>query len=227
MPWAALVLALAVLVSTGRASLKIIWKTLGVTLPLAGWLVFVWVIVAERAPDSMLLYQSSPGDSPWRSVTAIGLRFLALALVTFGVINHASRIEPAFTFKLFLPSQVKAVILAAASLVGSFREGLARAHTALVTAGLLTTRRSLLNLKNGWLLLRTTWVAWVGISSERLDTKWEIEDLPFSAPLNAFTGALLTLADILWLLLAIILTVLQAMGLSINSILQLAAFHQQ
>jgi hypothetical protein len=198
-PWVPLLLGFALALSNGVASRRILVRAVVVTMPLVGWLAVIWVWAAARTPDLLLIYRPTSGETAWWAVAAVGIRLFALALLTLAAAGIASRLEPSFALRLSAPRSVKTMILAAASFALAMREGLGRAHTALIAANVVSSRRSLLNFRSGWILFRTTWVAALGVAMERLDSKWELEGLPESAPLQEFTHPRLSLADAWWL----------------------------
>ncbi len=198
-----LVLALgsAFTLALGRRGVVVARRALLSVAPLAIFLTLVWVVIVGRAPE-VVFFRSTRPASPWLSVAAITSRLFLLALLTFGVIEAGSRIRPPFVFGLALPREARIVLLATTSLVGAMRLGAERAHTALVSANILTGRRSWRNLAHGWLLVRTTWVAAVGIAVERLDTKWKCEDLPNAAAAALPPARGLNARDVIWTSLA-------------------------
>lgn len=200
-PVLGLALASAFTLALGRRGVVVARRAILSVAPLAIFLTLVWVVIVGRAPQ-VIFFRSTHPSSSWQSVAAITSRLFLLALLTFGVIEAGSRVRPLFVFGLALPREAKVLLLATTSLVGAMRLGAERAHTALVAANILTGRRSWRNLAHGWLLVRTTWVAAVGIAVERLDTKWTCEDLPGATAVALPRVEGLNLRDMLWLSLA-------------------------
>lgn len=202
-PWVALILSIALSLASTAALPRLILRATIVTLPLSAWLTLIWIGVGPKGPASFLLYHP-PADAPGTLLVAgLGIRFFALALLTLAAIELAGRIKPSFALRLSIPRAAKIILLAATSFTYAFAESVGRAHTALVAANVITARRSVTNFKNGWLLIRSSWISALGIASERLDTKWRYERLPDEVPLARLTKPTIVPTDILWLTFAI------------------------
>lgn len=209
-PWAAVGIAAALAIFGPNARLKVATRAVAITLPLIGWLALIWIWVAPPKPDVLFIYRPSTTESSSDFVAALAIRFFLLALLTLAAVEHADRIRPSFALRLAAPRSAKVLILSASSLSYAFSDAVRRAHTALVAAGVITSRRSLANFRNGWLLIRTSWVAALGIITERLDTKWHFENLPEAAPLEHFASPMFGLRDLLWVTPAIAAVVAEA-----------------
>ena len=184
--------------SAGLSGFLIIGRALLAVAPIAMFLVLVWIGIIGRAPDTNLFYRPGNSASAWHVVGAIVARLFLFALFTFAVVRAGAALQPSFVAGLSLPKAFKVILLAAASIADLMRHGSQRAHTALIVANVISPRMSLRNLKYGWLLVRTTWVAAVGMAAERLDTKWSYEDLPAAAPMRRI-GPSLRWGDLLWI----------------------------
>jgi hypothetical protein len=209
-PWAAVALCGALVIGSGASPLKLTVRAAIVALPLVGWLALIWVGVGPTAPTGLLIYHPPAAATPWLFVVALGIRFFTLALLTLAAAEKGGRIKPSFALRLSLPRDAKVVLLAASSLSHAFVEAVRRAHTALVAANVITPGRSAMNLRNGWVLLRTSWVAALGIATERLDTKWQLENLPDAVPFDRLAGPAFSMRDPCWLIPAALAAVLQA-----------------
>jgi hypothetical protein len=200
-PGFALALAILFVTSRGAGGLVALKRAILISAPVAAFLAIVWIGVVGRAPDATIFYRPAGPVGAWTGVAAVGARLFLVALFTFAAVETGARIRPSFLGGLAVPRPFKIVLLAAASLADVMRQGSQRAHTALVAANVLTGRPSLRNLSSGWLLLRTTWVAALGIADERLSSKWLHEDLPEAAPLGGRRP--LTGRDLAWLAAAL------------------------
>ncbi|MDB5703276.1 MAG: hypothetical protein JWN66_392 [Sphingomonas bacterium] len=209
-PWAAVALCVVLAIGSGASPLKLVARTAIVALPLVGWLTLIWVGIGPPPPSVLLVYQPPAATTPLSLVTALGIRFFAFALLTLAAAEKGKRIRPSFALRLSLPRDAKIVLLAASSLSHAFVEGVRRAHTALVAANVITPRRSAKNLRNGWVLLRTSWVATLGVATERLDTKWQFENLPEAVPFDRIARPAFSLPDLCWLIPAAAAAALQA-----------------
>lgn len=209
-PWAAAAIALVLAAPSPARLLKTIIRALSISLPLVGWLAFIWLWVAPSKPHTLLLYRPAPSDPTWVLVVALGMRFFVFALLTLAAVERGNRIRPSFLLRLAIPRTPKVLLLTASSLAQAFADGVRRAHTALVAAGVVTSRRSERNLFHGWLLIRTSWVAALGVATERSDTKWRFEDLPDAVPLERLARPTFVSRDILWSVPAITAALLQA-----------------
>jgi hypothetical protein len=194
----------------GRRALSVLRRAAMSVGSLVVLLAAVWVGIVGHAPERMLFFRPNGPVTAWTAVLATGSRLLTLSLLSFSATAAASRLRPDFVSGLAVPRSLKAVLLSTLSFADVLREGSRRAHTALVAANIVSPRMSLRNLRHGWLLLRTVWVAAVGIASERLDTKWLFEDLPHAAVQTDVTPVSLSRADLFWLsgaLIALVLSV--------------------
>jgi hypothetical protein len=198
-----LALGLAFALSAGRPGLRALLSALLSVIPLVLFLAVVWIGIVGHAPDATLFYRPDALASAWDAVAAISVRLFLLALFTFSAVQVGSKQRLSFVVGLALPRPAKVILLAAASFADVMTQGSRRAHTALVAANVLTPRISTRNFRHGWLLLRTTWVAAVGIAAERLDTKWAYENLPNDAPIQRPINAGLTWRDLAWLAAAV------------------------
>jgi hypothetical protein len=209
-PWAALAIAIVLAARSPATLVKTNIRALSITLPLVGWLTIIWLWVAPSKPDTLLLYRPAPAEPAWVLVAALGLRFFVFALLTLAAVERASRIKPSFLLRLAIPRSVKLLLLTASSMAQAFTDGVRRAHTALVAAGVVTSRRSLRNFLQGWLLIRTSWVSALGLAAERTDTKWRFENLPDAVPLAQLARPALVRGDLFWVVPAIAAVLSQA-----------------
>jgi hypothetical protein len=201
MPGFALALGIVFALSRGAGGLLALRRAILTSTPVIAFLAIVWIGVVGRAPDATVFYRPAGPVNAWTGVAAVGTRLFLVALFAFAAVETGTRIRPSFLGGLAAPRAFKVVLLATASLADVMRQGSQRAHTALVAANVLTGRPSLRNALGGWVLLRTTWVAALGIAEERLNTKWLHEDLPERAPLDG--GRRLNKSDFGWLVAAI------------------------
>lgn len=179
-----LALGIVFALSRGAGGLAALRRAVLTSAPVIAFLAIVWIGVVGRAPDATIFFRPVAPGNAWTGVAAVGARLFLVALFAFSAVETGARMRPSFLGGLAVPRAWKVVLLATASLADVMRQGSQRAHTALVAANVLTGRPSLRNVLCGWVLLRTTWVAALGIADERLDTKWLHEELPEKAPLD-------------------------------------------
>jgi hypothetical protein len=198
-----LILGLLFSLSMGWAGIQALKSAVISVVPLFVLLIIVWGGIVSRVPDASIFFSTGKPISVWIAVSSISIRLFLLALFTFAVVKIGAKGNNTFINGLSIPLSWKVILLAAISLADILKQGSQRAHTALVTANILTAKLSFRNISHGWLLLRTTWVAAIGITSERLDTKWAYEDLPSSALERSGEKRVFTWIDIFWIMAAI------------------------
>jgi hypothetical protein len=126
------------------------------------------------------------------------------------IVCFASSTPLRFIRALYAPLILKRLLVLTLSLIETFRHAIDRAHTALVSAGLLTRKMSIHNLVNAWVLVQAVWLTAITIVMRRLRDKWPIE-----RTLYLLDGALMPVApptlsrnDIIWLPLVLAAAIL-------------------
>lgn len=186
MPVGSGLVVLAYLITEGR---KVAWRTLSRTAVLCGplitFLYFVWTVYLGYAPSEVLFAKSGYNLTAGEYTLGLSSRLVVMVmLVVVLVESFQQKQRGEFIEGLFLPERAKIYLLLATSLSNTMIMAARRAHTALVSANVLTGRWSTRNLFEVHRLIQTTWLASLAIAIERLDTKWKYEELPVSRMAN-------------------------------------------
>ena len=169
----ALVLAFG---SRQRVTTALFWSAL-IVLPLAGFMSLVWVGIVGRAPHEIATGAEGSRAAAASYVALVCLRLFIIALAIQATFLHFAGWTPLrFVGGLRAPPTVKRLLTLTLSLIETMTQAVDRARTALITAGIITRRRSLQNLRNGWLLVQTVWLTAITIVIARTRDKWTIED---------------------------------------------------
>jgi len=148
-----------------------------VVLPLAAFMVLVWVGIVGRAPAEIAAGVAGTRADAASYVLFICLRLFLIVLAIQLVILRFDALTPLqFVCALHLPVTAKRLLVLTLSLIETLRHAIDRARTALVAAGLVTRAPSLRNLLTGWVLVQTVWLSAITIVVGRLRDKWPIEN---------------------------------------------------
>jgi hypothetical protein len=192
------------------ASRRAIWSALawstGIVLPLVLFMMVVWVGIVGRAPDEIATNAEGSRAAASLYVAITCLRLFIIAFTVQAAFLHFAGWTPLrFVGALALPGMAKKLLVLTLSLMDTILQAVDRARTALIGAGLITRERSWRNLRHGWVLVQTVWLAVITIVLGRTRDKWPVEDTlaRLEASLAARATAQLTAADLGWIALAI------------------------
>jgi hypothetical protein len=183
----------------------IAWST-AIVAPLALFMVLVWVVVVGRAPAEIASGTEGSRVAASLHVATVCLRlFIMATMVQVAVLRFAGWTPLRFIRALRIPLTAKKLVILTLSLVETILQAVDRARTALIAAGVITRRHSLTNLRNGWILVQTVWLATITIVLGRLRDKWKAEDTvaQLDGTLQRTAAEGLTRADVAWLALLI------------------------
>lgn len=98
-----LAVALAFSLSAGPSGFLVIGRALLTVVPIAVFLVLIWIGFIGRAPDATLFYRPGNSASAWQGVAAIVVRLFLFALLTFAAVEAGAALRPSFVAGLTLP----------------------------------------------------------------------------------------------------------------------------
>jgi hypothetical protein len=177
-------LAMLAILSLAFAAIEVGWPTatalrrsIVLVLPLALFMAVVWVGVVGRSPAEIAAGVAGTRTAALLHIARICARLFIVVFTIQSVIAcFASSTPLEFIRALHAPLTVKRLLVLTLSLIETFRHAIDRAHTALVSAGLLTRQASIRNLLNVWVLVQTVWLTAITIVIRRLRDKWPIEN---------------------------------------------------
>ena len=178
----------------------------GIVLPLALFMLVVWVGIVGRAPDEIAANLEGSRSAAALHVAIVCLRLFIVAFAAQAAFLHFDGWTPLrFIGELALPRVGKKLLVLTLSLMETILQAVDRARTALIGAGLITRAHSWRNLRHGWILVQTVWLTVITIVLGRTRDKWPIEDTlaRLEGSLAARATARLTAADFGWIALAI------------------------
>jgi hypothetical protein len=171
-----LLVAFAVL-EVGAASFVALRRAAIVMLPLAAFMLLVWVGLVGRAPQDIAAGVDGSRASALLYVITVAARlFVIVCLVQLVVFRFASETPMRFVRALHAPAGAKRLIVLTLSLIETLRHSADRAHTALIAGGVITRSLSLRNIAHGWVLMQTVWLTAITTVTARVRDKWPIEN---------------------------------------------------
>jgi hypothetical protein len=205
-----LLVILAATLCFALASRRPIWSALGwsagIVLPLALFMIVVWVGIVGRAPHEIAAGLEGSRRAASVHVAIICLRLFVIAFTVQATFLHFAGWTPLrFIGALALPRTAKKLLVLTLSLIDTILQSVDRARTALIGGGLITRRRSWRNLRHGWILVQTVWLTVITIVLGRTRDKWPVEDTlaRLEGSLAARAYARLTAIDLGWMALAL------------------------
>ena len=173
---AALTLAFAAIEVRG-ASLLALKRAAMVVLPLAGFMVVVWVGIVGESPAQLAADAAGTRTAALAYVgTLCGRLFFIVAVIQLTFLRFAALTPLQIIRALALPTAVKRVLVITLSLIGTLRHAIDRAHIALIAAGTLTRSPSWRNMIHSWRLIQAVWLSAVTIMVGRMRDKWPVEN---------------------------------------------------
>jgi hypothetical protein len=207
---AGLVIILAATLCFALASRRPIWSALawsgGIVLPLALFMMMVWVGIVGRAPHEIAAGLEGSRGAASLHVAVICLRLFVIAFTVQATFLHFAGWTPLrFVGALALPRVAKKLLVLTLSLIDTILQAVDRARTALIGAGLITRQRSWRNLRHGWILVQTVWLTVITIVLGRTRDKWPVEDTlsRLEGSLAARATARWSAVDLGWIALAV------------------------
>jgi hypothetical protein len=201
---------LAATLGFALASRRALWSALtwscGIVLPLALFMMVVWVGIVGRAPQEIAAGVEGSRAAASMHVAIICLRLFIIAFTVQATFLHFAGWTPLrFIGALTLPRTVKKLLVLTLSLIDTILQAVDRARTALIGAGLITRQRSWRNLRHGWILVQTVWLTVITIVLGRTRDKWPVEGTltRLEGALAARIPARLSAQDFGWIALAI------------------------
>jgi hypothetical protein len=148
-----------------------------VVLPLAGFMIVVWVGIVGESPAQIAADTAGTRTAALAYVAQICGRLLFIVVVVQLVFLRFAALTPlAFVRALALPAAAKRTLVITLSLIETLRHAVDCAHIALIAAGTLTRAPSWRNLVHAWRLIQAVWLSAVTIVLGRLRDKWPVEN---------------------------------------------------
>jgi hypothetical protein len=184
-------------------------RSLVLVLPLATFMLLVWVLIVGRAPADIAAGVVGSRSTALLYVALICTRLFLIVFVIQSIVACFANTTPLRVIAaLRVPMTVKRLLVFTLSLVETFRHAIDRAYTALIACGLFSRRRSIRNLINSWVLVQTVWLTAITIVLGRLRDKWPIEntlgllDHTLQPPAQSLSSK-----DLVWLPIAAVATI--------------------
>ena len=148
-----------------------------VVLPLAGFMVIVWVGIVGESPAQIAADAAGTRAAALAYVaTLCGRLFFIVAVIQLVFLRFAKLTPLQIIRALALPTTAKRVLVITLSLIGTLRHAIDRAHTALIAAGTLTRSPSVRNVVHSWRLIQAVWLSAITIMVGRMRDKWPVEN---------------------------------------------------
>jgi hypothetical protein len=148
-----------------------------VVLPLAGFMVVVWVGIVGESPAQIAADSAGTRMAALAYVaTLCGRLFFIVAVIQLVFLRFAKLTPLQIIRALALPITAKRVLVITLSLIGTLRHAIDRAHVALIAAGTLTRSPSLRNIMHSWRLIQAVWLSAITIMVGRMRDKWPVEN---------------------------------------------------
>jgi hypothetical protein len=172
------VLALAFAVIEVRSAIMpALRRTALLVLPLAAFMLFVWVVIIGEAPYELAAAAAGTrADALIYVAKLCGRLFLIVGVVQLVFLRFRALTPLQLIRALALPAIVKRVLVITLSLIATLHHAIDRAHIALIAAGTLTGAVSPRNLLHGWRLIQAVWLSAVTIMLGRMRDKWPVEN---------------------------------------------------
>src|SRR5215470_13623357 len=170
------VIAAFALIEIGTRTLAALLRSALIVLPLAVFMVLVWVGLVGRSPAEIAAGVPGTRAAAATYVAVVCLRLFLIVVAVQLVILRFDRLTPLqFICALRISATAKRLLALTLSLTETLRHAVERARTALIAAGVITRRPSLRNIVNGWMLVQTVWLSAITIAVGRMRDKWPIE----------------------------------------------------
>ena len=168
--------ALFAVIEVGPHAALALRRAVILMLPLAAFMILVWVGVVGRAPADIAASQPGSRMNALIYVSIVGARlFLIVAIVQIAAMRFAALTPLQFIQALRAPVALKRLGVLTLSLVETLLQAVDRAHTALIASGVITRRISARNLFHGWVLVQTVWLTAITSVTGRMRDKWPME----------------------------------------------------
>jgi hypothetical protein len=202
--------AVFAVIEVGSGAFAALRRAVILMVPLALFMLVVWVGVVGRAPADIAASQPGSRLSALVYVGVVSTRlFLIVAVVQIAAMRFSELTPLQFIRLLRAPIAFKRLGVLTLSLVETLLQAVDRAHTALIASGVITRRLSARNLVYGWVLVQTVWLTAITSVTGRMRDKWPVEQtLKLLDPLLA-EGETATLEgrDLAWIVSAAIVAV--------------------
>jgi hypothetical protein len=159
------------------ATLVALRRAAMVVLPLAGFMILVWVGIVGGSPSQIAADTAGTRTAALAYVAQICGRLLFIVAVVQLILLRFDALTPLqFVRALALPAAAKRTLVVTLSLIETLRHAVDRAHIALIASGTLTRAPSWRNVVHSWRLIQAVWLSAVTIVLGRLRDKWPVEN---------------------------------------------------
>jgi hypothetical protein len=192
-------------IEIGAAALLALRRAVLLMLPLAAFMLIVWVGIVGRSPAEIASGGPGTREAALSHVAAVSLRLLLVVFVLQAAMLCFRNESPFSVIRaLHAPLAVKRLLVLTLSLIETLRHSVGRSHTALVASGVITRGLSLRNLLHGWILIQSAWLTAITTVVGRLRDKWPAENtLALLEPALAHRPRPFSTADLTWIAVAL------------------------
>jgi len=175
-------------------------RSILIMLPLAAFMLAVWVGIVGRSPAEIAARVDGSRLSAFAYAATVSLRLFIIIFVVQAALMCFHNESPFTAIRaLTLPLPVKRLVVLTLSLIATLRHAVDRSHTALVSSGVITRRLSLRNVMHGWVLIQSVWLTAITTVLGRVRDKWPAENTlvllePALRPIVRPPGT----ADVIW-----------------------------
>ena len=177
-----------------------------VMVPLATFMLVIWVGIVGRAPEEIAAGISGSRNAAFLYVVIVAARLFLIVFLLQAVLQRFDDGTPfGFVRRLRAPAGAKHMMILTLSLIETLRNAVGRTHTALVAAGIITRAVSLKNIGSGWILVQTVWLTAITTVTARMRDKWPTENtLALLGPALDGSERRLSSSDWFWMSLAVV-----------------------
>jgi hypothetical protein len=203
---AVLGVTLILALTSGRRVLTALVRSAGIVLPLAAFMVLVWVGIVGRAPAEIAAGVEGSRAAAAGYVALLCLRLFIIAFAIQAILLRFAGWTPlGFVRALTAPATAKKLLVLSLSLIETTLHAVDRARAALIAAGIITRGHSWRNLRSGWVLVQTVWLTVITIAIGRMSDKWPVENTlaRLDDVLAAPVAARFAPADVGWIALGL------------------------
>ena len=192
--------ALFCLIEVGFRATAGLKRAAMVMAPLAAFMLLIWVGVVGRAPQEIAAGVEGSRTSALIYVSVVSARLFLIVFLAQAVTMRFDHETPLnFVRAVYAPTGAKRLIILTLSLIETLRNSVDRAHTALVSAGVVTRSVSIKNITCGWILVQTVWLTAITTVTARMRDKWPTENtLALLGPALEGGEKRLSARDLLW-----------------------------
>lgn len=142
--------------------------------PIFLFLCLVWIIIMGDDASS-----ANKGKSAYEMVAYTSLKLLCyVSILVFILSSFRERGPLNYIKNLLIPINLKYLLLNCISLFGSAKQATHRARNSLVSANIISNKRSFKNMLNALIYIKTIWIFMLSLILDRTHYKWYVEPVP-------------------------------------------------